>query len=105
MSSERERFEARQIRGLILSTLKDYYPNGLSGATIVKQVVRPVFPATDQRDAVAFLIMLKDAGYVESIKELGIRKADSLLDQHFRSTPKGIEIAEGTSSDPSIVVE
>jgi hypothetical protein len=90
----------KTCRGQILDYLNRIYPAQTSGINVVG-VFYEYFKDTEIRRSLQFLT---DKGYVEKTTvHHPIKRGKS--EDHYKITPSGIEIIEGTKTDPSIVLE
>ncbi len=101
----RQSFEAKQVLGTILSALKSYYPNALSGGNIHKHIVLPVFPGMDSLKTFQHCTALKDRGYVQYVKGGELQNADGWETFMCRITPAGLDVVNGIKEDPAILTE
>ena len=101
----KQAYEARHVRGTILGTLREYYPNGLSGQSVYTTIVRPVFPAMEWEDAQQHLLYLQERGYIEPGGQTAIRGQGSPRQRIYRLTATGYDVALGVTEDPAIEAE
>ena len=98
-------YEAKHLRGTIIETLGDYYPNGLSGRSIFSTIVLPVFPDAEWNDVLQQLSYLRQRDFIEDVGACGIGPANSPQGRISRLTAAGYDVAKGITEDPAIMVE
>lgn len=101
----KDTFEVKHVRGVILTVLKEYYPNGLRGSSIFSNVVHGTFPALPMAAVVQQIAYLAERGYLEQVGQSEIVSVETLADAMYRVTPAGFDVATGVVSDPAIQVE
>jgi hypothetical protein len=98
-------YEIKHLRGVLLASLKDYFPNGLAAKTLFATVVAPFFPGMKWEEVARQIAYLHERGFVEAIGQSGIGGEKSLERENYRVTPAGLDVASGVSDDPAIEVE
>ena len=97
-----EGYDIKRARGHILSGLQSFYPNGISGGLIFRDMLAPLFPVMEWVQALQQLEYLIDRGFVENIESVGPRRPRSHKDRLYRLTPAGLDVALGIVSDAAI---
>ena len=98
-------YEAKHVRGVVLTTLQAYYPNGLSGGNVFKHGICPLFPTMEWQEVFRHLVYLKDRGFTEVVKPGELQDIDSSRDIIYRLAPAGLDLAAGVTQDPAVLID
>lgn len=99
MNKKIDIIQRKKIRGYTLRTIADTYPRAVFDSAVAQGVIG--YGWTVNPDISEYTTYLVDKGYVEVIREAenyGIRE------QLLKVTPKGIDLLEGTITDPGVEV-
>lgn len=90
----------KKVRGWVVRILQRAYPAGFEADTLWRQLTDLGYAVT-KSELLANLAYLKEDGFVEN-PQFGNRLMDSLSNELYKLTTKGVDLAEGTISDPGV---
>jgi hypothetical protein len=96
-----EAHKIKWLRGCLVEGLRSFYPNGISGALILRTILGPRFRNLTWEDLIPQLDYLAERGLIERI-ENEFPKPRSDRDRLFRLTFRGYDVACGVVDDDSI---
>lgn len=91
----------KKVRGWIVRILYRSYPAGFEIDTLCRQLNNLGYAVT-RNDLQANLAYLKEDGFVENPQFGGGAILDGISNEFWKLTTKGIDLAEGTISDPGV---
>ncbi len=92
----------KNIRGWIVRILQRAYPAGLEEKSLHKQLVNLDYAIT-RRELNANLAYLAEDGFIEK-RDFGDEFKDELLNTTYKLTTKGMDLAEGNTTDAGVEV-
>lgn len=96
-----EAIRNKKMRGWVVRILQRAYPAGFEIDTLWRQLTDLGYEAT-RTELQVNLAYLKEDGFVEN-PQFGIGQLmDGLNNEFYKLTTKGIDLAEGTISDPGV---
>lgn len=103
MASGRFASEIRRVRGEVLVALSVVYPGSLQAGSLMRSLL-VLFPALEFEHVKRDLYYLIGKGYVERVvsESEGNHELTQWRNRWFRLTPRGLEVADRTLSDPAL---
>lgn len=98
-------YNVKRARGIVLRTLKSYYPNGLTGRRIYRDVLLPHFHGIEWRETEQTLAYLEERGFVGRIGQCAPAAGDARENEVYRLTASGYDLATGVTTDDAIDAE
>ncbi len=100
-----EAYDVKRLRGYIATGLQAFYPNGISGLLIHRDILAPVFPHLEWRQVLQQLDYLMERGFVEAVEMVRLATKRSGRNCVYRLTATGLDVASGVVEDAAIEAE